>query len=148
MDRIDNTLLSPLLGDSLRETRGDFFIGFLNKLEGWKTKCKNLHWAAENINTHIYLDGFLTVISDYQDGLAEGFMGILGKMRPDVISGVKCNANTAIDFINEVREGTLSFYNQLSQEAIYKGISSECELFIQNITKYTYLLKLCHNNTY
>ena len=27
-----------------------FFISFLNQLEGWKTKCKNLHWAAPKKN--------------------------------------------------------------------------------------------------
>ena len=32
-----------------------FFIEFLNKLEGWKTKCKNLHWAAPKKNIHVYL---------------------------------------------------------------------------------------------
>ena len=29
----------------------DIFIQFLNKLEGWKTKCKNLHWSAPKKNT-------------------------------------------------------------------------------------------------
>lgn len=24
----------------------DLFINFINKLEGYKTKCKNLHWSA------------------------------------------------------------------------------------------------------
>lgn len=36
-----------------------FFINFLNQLEGWKTKCKNLHWAAPKKNIHVYLDEFL-----------------------------------------------------------------------------------------
>ena len=30
----------------------EFFINFLNRLEGWKTKCKNLHWAAPKKNIH------------------------------------------------------------------------------------------------
>ena len=61
-------------------TGSQFFINFLNQLEGWKTKCKNLHWAAPKKNIHVYLDEFLNILSDYQDGLAEGYMGILGKM--------------------------------------------------------------------
>lgn len=68
-EREDNTL-----------TGGQFFINFLNQLEGWKTKCKNLHWAAPKKNIHVYLDEFLSILSSYQDSLAEGYMGILGKM--------------------------------------------------------------------
>ena len=126
----------------------DLFIGFLNKLEGFKTKCKNLHWAAPKKNIHVYLDEFLEVISGYQDGLAEGYMGILGKMQPNVIKGIECSSLNAIDFISEVKNATLSFYDKIPNETIYKGIASECETFIQNINKYNYLFSLCDVRPY
>lgn len=129
-------------------TGSQFFISFLNQLEGWKTKCKNLHWAAPKKNIHVYLDEFLVILSDYQDGLAEGYMGILGQMQPNVIKGTASNALNAIDFIEEVKVGTLSFYDKISQEIIYKGITSECETFIQNINKYRYLFGLCDVRPY
>lgn len=124
-------------------TGSQFFISFLNQLEGWKTKCKNLHWAAPKKNIHVYLDEFLVILSDYQDGLAEGYMGILGQMQPNVIKGTASNTLNAIDFIEEVKVGTLSFYDKIPQGIIYKGITSECETFIQNINKYRYLFGLC-----
>ena len=124
------------------------FIGFLNKLEGWKTKCKNLHWAAPKKNIHVYLDEFLSVLSDYQDGLAEGYMGILGKMQPNVIKGIPSGTLNAIDFINEVKGATIIFYDKIPQETVYKGIASECETFIQNINKYRYLFELCDVRPY
>ena len=129
-------------------TQNGFFINFLNKIEGWKTKCKNLHWAAPKKNIHVYLDEFLGILSDYQDSLAEGYMGILGKMSPNVIQGVPCNVLNAIDFIVEVRENTLEFYNKIPNNTIYKGIASECETFIQNINKYKYLFELCDIRQY
>lgn len=129
-------------------TGSQFFISFLNQLEGWKTKCKNLHWAAPKKNIHVYLDEFLDILSDYQDGLAEGYMGILGKMQPNVIKGTASDALNAIDFIEEVKSGTLSFYDKIPQETVYKGITSECETFIQNINKYRYLFGLCDVRPY
>lgn len=129
-------------------TGNQFFIGFLNQLEGWKTKCKNLHWAAPKKNIHVYLDEFLDILSDYQDRLAEGYMGILGKMQPNVIKGTTSDALNAIDLIEEVKAGTLSFYDKIPQETIYKGITSECETFIQNINKYKYLFSLCDVRPY
>ncbi len=145
----EDSLFTPMESSRDTEVSGSqFFINFLNQLEGWKTKCKNLHWAAPKKNIHVYLDEFLDILSDYQDGLAEGYMGILGKMQPNVIKGTASNALNAIDFIEEVKAGTLSFYDKISQETVYKGITSECETFIQNINKYRYLFGLCDVRPY
>ena len=145
---LDNQLMDEMFKGSQDENPSQFFISFINLLEGWKTKCKNLHWAAPKKNIHVYLDEFLDVISDYQDGLAEGYMGILGKMQPNAIKGTSSDALNAIDFIEEVKAGTLSFYDKIPQETIYKGITSECETFIQNINKYNYLFHLCDIRPY
>ena len=75
-------------------------------------------------------------------------MGILGQMQPNVIKGTASNALNAIDFIEEVKAGTLSFYDKIPQEAVYKGITSECETLIQNINKYRYLFGLCDVRPY
>lgn len=147
----DDMLLTPLevnKQEDLSMNPSEFFINFLNRLEGWKTKCKNLHWAAPKKNIHVYLDEFLDVLSDYQDGLAEGYMGILGKMQPNAIKSVPSDSLNAIDFINEVRDATIIFYDKIPQETIYKGIVSECETFIQNINKYKYLFELCDIRPY
>ena len=139
----EDNLFTPMESSRSESPRSQMFIDFLNKLEGWKTKCKNLHWAAPKKNIHVYLDDFLEILSDYQDGLAEGYMGILGKMQPNVIKGTPSEALNAIDFISEVKHNTITFYESLPKDTIYKGIASECETFIQNINKYDYLFHLC-----
>lgn len=146
----DENLFTPMIdGEKDKEIIGSqLFINFLNQLEGWKTKCKNLHWAAPKKNIHVYLDEFLDIMSDYQDGLAEGYMGILGKMAPNVIKGVSSESLNAIDLISEVLRGTIAFYDKIPKETIYKGIASECETFIQNINKYKYLFSLCDIRPY
>ena len=120
----DDILLTPLdiNQEKFKFNSSEFYINFLNKLEGWKTKCKNLHWAAPKKNIHVYLDEFLTILSDYQDSLAEGYMGILGRMQPNVIKGIASDALNAIDFINEVKKSTILFYDNIPQETEYKGI--------------------------
>lgn len=146
----ENNLMTPMETSNIESsnTNSQFFIDFLNRLEGWKTKCKNLHWAAPKKNIHVYLDEFLEILSDYQDSLAEGYMGILGRMQPNAINGVQSNTLNALDFINEVKINTISFYDKLPKETVYKGIASECETFIQNINKYDYLFRLCDVRVY
>ena len=125
-----------------------FFINFINKLEGFKTKCKNLHWSAPKKNIHVYLDDFLSVISDYQDSIAEDYQGILGHMQPNVIEGIKSQSLNAIDFINEVKITTETFYNNIPSDTCYAGIKSETETFIHNTFKYKYLFELCDIRPY
>ena len=147
----NDMLLTPLEfnkqeGQSINSS--EFFIEFINKLEGWKTKCKNLHWAAPKKNIHVYLDEFLDILSEYQDGLAEEFQGLLGHMQPNAIRGIESNTLNAIDFIVEVKQGTYKFYTNIPEGVEYSGIKSECETFIHNILKYKYLFELCDNKPY
>lgn len=119
------------------------FLDFICKLEGWKTKCKNLHWAAPKKNVHVYLDEFLEVISDYQDTVAEGIMGVLSvHLGPSDVKGDPGNAQNAQQFVDEVKAGTLSFYKQIPENPLYAGLKSECETFIQNVNKFDYLFSL------
>lgn len=145
---IDNQLMDEMFKTSQDENPSQFFISFINLLEGWKTKCKNLHWAAPKKNIHVCLDEFLDVISDYQDGLAEEYQGLLGHMQPNVIKGTPSDALNAMDFINEVKAGTTKFYENIPEGTLYAGIRSECETFIHNILKYKYLFELCDLRPY
>lgn len=119
------------------------FINFLGVLTGWGNKAKNLHWAAPSKNIHVYLDEFYEILGEYTDGLAEGYMGILGKMGPSDVRCIECGSENAWEFIDEVMEKTHDFYNNLPDGIEFKGITSECETFIQNISKYHYLFGLC-----
>lgn len=148
MFREDSLFTSMESSRSTEVSGSQFFINFLNQLEGWKTKCKNLHWAAPKKNIHVYLDEFLDVLSDYQDGLAEEYQGLLGHMQPNVIKGTPCNCLNAIDFINEVKSNTYKYYDNIPEGTSYAGIKSECETFIHNILKYKYLFELCDVRPY
>lgn len=145
---LDNQLMDEMFKTSSDENPSQFFIRFINLLEGWKTKCKNLHWSAPKMNIHVHLDEFLGVISDYQDSLAEEYQGLLGHMQPNVVKGTPSDALNAIDFINEVKSGTTKFYENIPEGTLYAGIRSECETFIHNILKYKYLFELCDLRPY
>lgn len=150
MDRVflDSDLLDEMFKKSPDESPSSLFISFINLLEGWKTKCKNLHWAAPKKNIHVYLDEFLDIMSDYQDSLAEEYQGLLGHMQPNAVKGTPSDVLNAMDFINEVKSGTFKFYDNIPEETLYAGIRSECETFIHNILKYKYLFELCDNRPY
>ncbi len=120
-----------------------FFLNYINTVDGWKTKCKNLHWAAAKDNIHLKLDEFYPELHNFQDKVAEGYMGILGRMQPNAIKPIQSDVLNAFDFIAEVKSKTLEFYSSIPDEPIYKGISSECEAFIQIVNNYDYKFHQC-----
>ena len=120
--------------------------GFLSKIEGFKTRCKNLHWSAPKNNIHMRLDEFLAAMDDFEDKIAEGVMGIIGKFGPNSVNGENCEASNAIELMECVKGAVNEFYQSLPEDICWKGVSSECENFIQDVNKYTYLFKLCDVN--
>jgi hypothetical protein len=119
-------------------------IHFLNILEGYKTRCKNLHWIADNINTHEYLDKFLDEISEFQDAIAEGYLGIKGEFNYNDIHGVFIEVSSAFELAFKLRGDLIYFYEILPDTPLFKGLISECENFIQVVNKYKYLFGLCN----
>ena len=111
----------------------EFFITYINQLEGVK-------------NIHQYLDEFLDIVSDFQDTVAETYMGILGKMGPLDINGIGCDTPNAMALIERVTELTKRFYEGLPEGVEFKGIGSETETFVKDCEKYKYLFSLCDNN--
>lgn len=122
---------------------GQLIPAFICVLEGWKTKIKNLHWAAPNMNTHKLLDEIADFVNDFQDSLAEDYMGQNGKFSSSFLKGSPCNSNTTKDLLKDMCSKTKVFYEKTPEKTIYKGIKSETESFIHNINKYLYLIDLC-----
>lgn len=149
-----DTLLTPINSTRTVEeemTGSQFFISFINQLEGWKTKCKNLHLSAPQSvgdNIHTRLDEYLDILKDFQDNIAEDYQATLGDMSPNAMKGTPCECLNALDFIAEVMIKTKEFYSKIPQDIDYVGIKSETDAFIHNTKKYTYLFRKCSVRPY
>lgn len=125
-----------------------FFINYINILEGVKTKIKNLHWSAKKLpnadkrGAHLYLDDYLETVSEFQDKVAEGSMGILGIIPLDCVSGTPFNALNTADLISYVKTETYKFYTNIPMGPAYAGLKSEVEVFIQETNNFDYRFQL------
>lgn len=136
-----------------KKSQEEFFLDYINFLEGIKTHCKAMHWGIMNIagltskqSAHVYLDDFFVIVSDYQDMIAETTQGVLGNYitltnikGKSVPQGV---AENPCDLCKWLQKNVVSFYNSLNIST-YIGIKSETETFIKDIQKYIYLFNLC-----
>ena len=118
------------------------YIEFLCKLEGWKTRCKNLHWSAPKKNVHEDLDKFMDALNSFEDSIVEDYQGTNGKFQPNAVKGTQCDCLNAIDLIKEVIIKTKEFYNTITDDIDYIGIKSETESFIHKLKVFAYLFSL------
>ena len=117
-------------------------IIFLSDLEGIKTRGKNLHWAAPEMNSHKLMDELISEVDEFEDSIAEDYMGITNKLSTNAINGNSCDATDASTLLEYLQCKVINFYNSLPDDVAWKGISSECETFIHTINKFSYLFTL------
>lgn len=127
----------------------DIVLEFLGRLSGFISRAKSLHWAAKGKDIHEYLDGLWKELYEFQDTVAEGFMGISGQFASQEVPYLPAEEKTDPQaFIREVESRTLEFYEKLpAEDPRYKGLTGETESFIQTIEKYKYLFGLCNDQT-
>ncbi len=121
----------------------DFVIEYLNTLEGFKTKIKNLHWSAVNLSIHEQLDALLDEVNSFQDNIAEEYMGIKGQVGPNDLTGTIYNYTDPILMLEELKNKTISFHSKLKLDPQYVGIQSETETFIHCLNQRLYLFRIC-----
>lgn len=126
-----------------KSTNSNDIPSFLCTIEGWKTKIKNLHWAAPDMNTHKLLDEIADFVGDFQDALAEDYMGLTSKFGPSFLKGTPCSCSNTKSLLKDMSDKTKAFYESIPEDTAYSGITSETDTFIHNINKYTYLIGLC-----
>lgn len=125
----------------------DYYTKFLNTLEGFKTRIKNLHWSAKNMNIHTQLDTLLDTVSKYQDALAEDYMGVYGQVSPNILQGTPCSIQCPYELLNHIISATKDFYITINPATGLVGIKGETESFIHdlNVQKYLFNINKGHN---
>ena len=121
----------------------------VNKLEGWKTAIKNLHWSAINLSQHRLCDDIASEIADIQDTISEVEQSMSGKLPLNMLKPVRYRITNLKTFLKSVIKETTAFYNSpvMSGEH-YIGMRSDIEQFLSNMQKFIYLNNFCLKEDY
>lgn len=123
-----------------KEMRADV-LNFINKLEGYKTAVKNLHWSSKNLSQHKLFDDVADSLSDFQDKVSEVEQAINGRIPVNKIHGEKYTISTPQKMLVDLLSDVKRFYGglqKLGQD--YIGMRSDCEAYISDIQRQQYLL--------
>ena len=116
-------------------------LSFVNKLEGYKTAIKELHWDSDSLSQHELCDDIAESIAEFQDTVSEVEQSITGKLATGKLKPEAYKVTTLKKFVEDVLDATNSFYKSIEDEGdTYTGMRSDCESFLSDMQRKLYLV--------
>ena len=116
-------------------------LSFVNKLEGYKTAIKELHWDSDSLSQHELCDKIADSIAEFQDTISEVEQSITGKLATGNLKPVAYKVTSLKKFVEDVLDATNSFYKSIEDEGdTYTGMRSDCESFLSDMQRNLYLV--------
>lgn len=116
-------------------------VDVLNKLEGHKTRLKELHWSSPSRSFHVIIDEFSSEIAEFEDALAENSIALLDFVFPGDLNPVLPQEK---DFESELEaiRAILSGIKADCSETYWSGVVNLVDDFWTTVNKYIYLAKI------
>jgi hypothetical protein len=116
-------------------------LAFVNKLEGYKTAIKQLHWDAKNMSQHQLCDDIADSIAEFQDTVSEVEQSISGKLKINSLNPTDYKIKDLKSFVQDVLDATNVFYKKVKGMGDnYVGMASDCESFLSDMQRKLYLV--------
>lgn len=117
-------------------------MSYINKLHGYKTAVKNLHWSAKNMSEHKLCDDIIDSIDKNEDEIAEICQGIYKQIKLNELKPMQYKISTTDKMLVDLLNDTKEFHSKLTNER-YIGLRSVIENFMGEINKFQYLIRFC-----
>jgi DNA-binding ferritin-like protein len=118
--------------------KNDFILSLENKLHGYHTRLKELHFSASSMSEHKLIDDFDEELLEFDDNIMEDAQAIFGRIRVGMIQPVLPKSTTFGDLLNEIRADLVKTKDTLT-EKMYTGIINVVDDFFHTVNKNIYL---------
>lgn len=113
-----------------------------NKLHGYHTRLKELHFNAPSISLHKIIDEFDSDLQEFDDNIMEDAQSIFGFIEPGELSPILPEAIEIEALLVEIKTTLIEFYQDFGDAVMWIGVKSEFENFIHGLCKTIYLVKI------
>ena len=117
-------------------------LNYINKLQGYKTAIKNLHWSSKHMSEHKLLDEIADSVAKNQDEIAEMCRGLYGKIKINELKPKRYKITNSKKMLFDLLRDTKSFNSSIKGREL-TGVRSVVEAFIGEINKFIYLMEMC-----
>lgn len=117
-------------------------IELINKIEGFQTRLKELHWNTGPISIHKLIDEFQDELSGFEDAVVENAVPFVGFFEPGTLNPTLPEESSFSDVLEGIRGLVISYKREIGDSLMWSGSINIIDDFLSTINKYIYLVKI------
>lgn len=125
--------------------RNEFIMSLENRLHGYHTRLKELHFSAPSMAEHKLIDDFDEDLLKFDDEVMEDAQAIFGRIGVGMIQPILPKAKNFEDLLIEIRADLVKIKDTLT-EKMYTGIINVVDDFFHTVNKTIYLNNIINKN--
>ena len=137
----DSNLSTVVSGDN--DEIGNYqtlILNYIQKLEGFRIRLRELHWSAERMSAHKLTDDLMNTLVNIEDDIAEDLQGFLGiRIGVGAVSPVMPEAKDIKSLLETIKQETLSLREAIDGVPDFVGIVSMLDDLVHSMNKSLYL---------
>lgn len=117
-------------------------LNFENRIQGYRTRVKELHFAANRHSIHKIFDEFGEELAKFEDEIMEDAQAIHGQYSPGEINPVLPKSLSEESILREIRADLINMKDFFESQPMYTGCLNVLEDFFHTVNKNIYLVRL------
>lgn len=119
----------------------DYLVSVENRLHGYHTRLKELHYSAPSHSIHIIIDEFDKALQEFDDRIMEDAQSIFGFIQPGTVNPILPQEMEIEELLRSIRAMLAEMKNELT-EKLYTGILNTVDDFWSEVNRTIYLIMI------
>ena len=120
----------------------ELMISLENKLHGFHTRTKELHFSASSYSLHSVIDEFDESLLKFEDEVMENMQALFEVIKPGELNPEHPGALDFKTLLEDLRGVLVNIKKELDNGMMYTGIINIIDDFFANVNKYIYLVNI------
>lgn len=121
----------------------DFKITIENKMHGFRTRLKELHYSSPSWSIHKIIDDFTKELDEFDDALMENMIALFGTIKPGDLNPELPEATEFESLLEDFRGQILvSIKREAADSMMWTGITNLVDGFFTTVNSYVYKIQI------
>lgn len=120
----------------------DTLTNLINKIEGFQTRLKELHWNTGPISIHKLIDEFQDELGEFEDAAVENAVPFVGFFEIGTLKPTLPDESTFSDVLEGIRGLVISYKREIGDSLMWSGSINIIDDFLSTINRFIYLVKI------
>ena len=121
----------------------EFVLETANRLEGFQTRIKELHFSSFSMSLHNLVDDFGKAIKEFEDAYLELCQVTWGFIKPGELNPILPDALEFEELLTEVRGMLVKIKKKFESDMLNSGLINRVDDFFEQVNIFIYRTRIC-----